>query len=333
MKVIIPVAGIGSRLRPHTHTQPKALVPVAGKPILAHIVDGLIQVGLKDFIIVIGYLGDKIEQFFREKYPDINVHFIVQQYKEGTGQAIWMVRQLVDKDDEILIVLGDTIFDVDLKSVLTTPYSSLGIKRVEDPRSFGVVDLDKDGFITKVIEKPNIPKSNLALVGLYKIKESALLFDMLEHNINNKITTHNEFHLTDGIARMLEAGVKMTTFPVENWYDCGNKDSLLETNAILLKRYTDKDKEECKFDFLNTIMIPPVKIADNCKISNSIIGPNVSIGEHAIIHSSIIEDSIIGSYSHLENAVLYHSVVGSDAVLRGLKQSLNIGDSTEIDFK
>ena len=128
MKVIIPVAGIGSRLRPHTHTQPKALVPVAGKPILAHIVDELIQIGLKDFIIVIGYLGDKIEQFFREKYPDINVHFIVQQYKEGTGQAIWMVRQLVDKDDEILIVLGDTIFDVDLSSVLNTPYSSLGIK-------------------------------------------------------------------------------------------------------------------------------------------------------------------------------------------------------------
>src|ERR1039457_5134037 len=120
MKVIIPVAGIGSRLRPHTHTQPKALVPVAGKPILAHIVDELIQIVLKDFIIVIGYLGDKIEQFFREKYPEINVHFIVQQYKEGTGQAIWMVRQLVDKDDEILIVLGDTIFDVDLSSVLNT---------------------------------------------------------------------------------------------------------------------------------------------------------------------------------------------------------------------
>ena len=132
---------------------------------------------------------------------------------------------------------------------------------------------------------------------------------------------------------MLEKGVKMTTFPVENWYDCGNKDSLLETNAILLKRYTDKEKTECKFDFPNTIIIPPVKIAANCKISNTIIGPNVSVGEHAIIHNSIIEDSIIGSYSHLENAVLYHSVVGSDAVLKGLKQSLNIGDSTEIDFK
>jgi len=332
MKVIIPVAGIGSRLRPHTHTQPKALVPVAGKPILAHIVDELIQIGLKDFIIVIGYLGDKIEQFFREKYPDINVHFIIQQYKEGTGQAIWMAREHVDANDEVLIVLGDTIFDVDLSSVLCTPYSSLGIKRVEDPRSFGVVDLDKDGFITKVIEKPNIPKSNLALVGLYKIKESALLFEMLEHNINNKILTHNEFHLTDGIMGMLEKGIKMTTFPVENWYDCGNKDSLLETNAILLKRYTDKDKEQCTFEFPNTIIIPPVKIAANCKISNTIIGPNVSIGEHAIINRSIIEDSIIGSYSHIENAVLHHSVVGSDAVLKGLKQSLNIGDSTEIDF-
>src|ERR1017187_4990543 len=216
MKVIIPVAGIGSRLRPHTHTQPKALVPVAGKPILAHIVDELIQIGLKDFIIVIGYLGDKFEQFFREKYPDINVHFIVQQYKEGTGQAIWMAREHVGVDEEVLIVLGDTIFEVDLSNVLTTPYSSLGIKRVDDPRSFGVVDLDKDGFITKVIEKPNIPKSNLALVGLYKIKESSLLIEMLEYNLNNKILTHNEFHLTDGIMGMIDKGIKITTFPVEN---------------------------------------------------------------------------------------------------------------------
>lgn len=332
MKVIIPVAGIGSRLRPHTHTQPKALVPVAGKPILGHIVDELIQIGLKDFIIVIGYMGDKIEQFFKEKYPDVNVHFIVQQYKEGTGQAVSMAKQFVDKDDELLIVLGDTIFDVDLKNVLTSPHSSLGIKRVEDPRSFGVVDLDKDGFITKVIEKPNIPKSNLALVGLYKIKESALLFEMLEYNLNNKILTHNEFHLTDGIMGMIDKGVKITTFPVENWYDCGNKDSLLETNAIMLKRITDNETEVQLNAFPNTIIIPPVKIASNCKISNSIIGPNVSIGEHAIINSSIIEDSIIGSYSHLSNAVLYHSVVGSDALLKGLKQSLNIGDSTEIDF-
>ncbi|MEI6816061.1 MAG: sugar phosphate nucleotidyltransferase [Bacteroidota bacterium] len=331
MKVIIPAAGIGSRLRPHTNTQPKALVPVAGKPILAHIVDELIRIGLKDFIIVVGYLGDKIEQFITEKYPDINVNFIVQQHKQGTGQAIWMARDFVG-DDELLIVLGDTIFDVDLSQVLTTDYSSIGIKRVDDPRSFGVVDVDKDGYITKVIEKPKIPKSNMAIVGLYKIKESKLLFEMLEYNINHQIQTHNEFHLTDGIMGMIEKGIKITTFPVENWYDCGNKDTLLETNAVLLKRYSEKAKAAIEMEFENTIIIQPVRIAENCKISNSIIGPNVSIGENAIINRSIIEDSIIGSYSHLENSVLHHSVVGSDALLKGLKQSLNIGDSTEIDF-
>ena len=330
MKVVIPVAGIGSRLRPHTHTQPKALVPVAGKPILAHIVDNLIEIGFKDFIFVIGYLGDKIESFIKEKYPDINATIIVQEPREGIGHAVWLAKDKIDAKDELLIVLGDTIFDVDLNSVVTLPHSSLGVKKVDDPRSFGVAELNGDGCIKRVIEKPNIPTSNLALVGIYKIKEAKLLIESLDHNIKKNIRTQNEFHLTDGIMKMIEQGTKISTFPVENWYDCGSKENLLETNAILLKRFSAVKKQEYSFE--NTIVIHPVSIAANCKINNSIIGPNVSIGENSIVHSSIIKDSIIGSFSQLENAVLHHSVVGSDASLKGMSQSLNIGDNTEIDF-
>jgi glucose-1-phosphate thymidylyltransferase len=329
MKVIIPVAGIGTRLRPHTHTQPKALVPVAGKPILSHIVDNLIEAGLDDFILVIGYLGDKIESYVKSKYPAIKVRFVIQEPREGIGHAIWLCKDFVG-NDEILIALGDTIFDIDLKSVIEQPYSSLGIKKVDDPRHFGAVELDSEGFILKVVEKPKIPKSNLALVGLYKIKESKMLMDALDYNIKNNIHTQNEFHLTDGIMKMIEAKIKIKTFPVENWYDCGGKDNLLETNAILLKRLAPPYKS--KYNAENTIIIPPVSIADNCKIANSIIGPNVSIGENTIISYSILKDSIIGSFSQLDNAVLHHSLVGSDACLKGLSQSLNIGDSTEIDF-
>lgn len=330
MKVIVPVAGIGSRLRPHTHTQPKALVPVAGKPILSHIVDSLSELGLTEFIFIIGYLGDKIEAYIRKTYPQLQSSFVVQEPREGIGHAVWLARELIKPDDQLFIVLGDTIFDVDLKLVLQSDFSALGVKKVDNPGNFGVAELDKEGFISKLIEKPVIPKSNLALVGIYLIKEGKALMDALDYNISNDLRTHNDFHLTDGLMRMIAEGHKIGTFGVDNWFDCGIKENLLETNAILLKK--NKGAYSTEHSFENTILIPPVNIAPNCKISNSIIGPNVSIGEETIINYSILKDSIIGSYAELKNAILDHSVVGSDSLLKGLSQSLNIGDSTEIDF-
>ena len=329
MKIIIPVAGIGSKLRPHTHTQPKALVPVAGKPILAHIVDSLIDTGLNDFIFIIGYLGDKIESYINEKYPKVNASFVIQEPREGTGHAVWLAHNLVENNEDILIVLGDTIVEFDLKSILSSNASNLGVKKVDDPRNFGVVEIDNEGFIVKLSEKPNIPKSNMALVGIYYIKDSEKLMDILENMVKNNQRNRDEFNLTDAIMKLIESGSKVSTFQVGNWFDCGSKSNLLETNAVLLKRVSDSNKV---YKFKNTIIINPVSIAADCNISNSIIGPNVSIGERTIIKSSIISNSIIGSFSQLETAVLHQSVVGSDAYLKGLSQSLNIGDSTEIDF-
>ncbi|MBL0031985.1 MAG: NTP transferase domain-containing protein [Bacteroidetes bacterium] len=329
MKAIIPVAGIGSKLRPHTHTQPKALVPVAGKPILSHIVDKLVSNGVTDFIFIIGYLGDKIEEYIKSNYPALKTSFVLQDPREGTGQAVWLSKDLIRPDEELIIALGDTIFDVDLKEIIESSGSMLGVKKVLDPRNFGVAELDENGIIRHVVEKPPIPKSNLALVGIYKIKETKQLYDALEHIITKNQRTQGEFHLTDAIMLMISDGVIFKTFPVENWYDCGVKDNLLETNAMLLKKNC-KPVEADKYP--NTIIIPPVSIAESCQISNSIIGPNVSIGDNTIINYSILKDAIIGSYSELENAVLHHSVIGSDASLHGLSQSLNLGDSTEIDF-
>ncbi len=329
MKIIIPVAGIGTKLRPHTHTQPKALVPVAGKPILAHIVDSLINSGFDDFVFIIGYLGDKIESFITEKYPKIKSAFVVQEPREGTGHAVWLANKFISNNEEILIVLGDTIVDFDLKSIINSPHSLLGVKRVEDPRNFGVVEVDQEGFITRLSEKPNIPKSNMALVGVYLIKESEKLMEILGHMVKNGQKTRDEYNLTEAIMKMIDKGARIATFQVGNWYDCGGKTNLLETNAVLLKRFSD---HKVKYEFINTIIIDPVSIGNNCDISDSIIGPNVSIGERTIIRSSIIRNSIIGSFSQLETAVLHQSVVGSDAYLKGLSQSLNIGDSTEIDF-
>ncbi|MES2379662.1 MAG: sugar phosphate nucleotidyltransferase [Bacteroidota bacterium] len=330
MKAVIPVAGIGTRLRPHTHTQPKALIPIAGKPILAHIVDSLIDAGINDFVFIIGYLGDKIEEYIQKNYPKITANFIIQTTGKGVGHAIWLAKENILKDeDEILIVFGDTIADVDLKKIIAEPYNQLGIKKVDDPRQFGVAEVNKEGFITKMVEKPAIPKSNLALVGIYKIKDSKALIEALDFNISQKRTTHNEYTLTDALMAMIQDGFTFKAFDVANWFDCGKKEILIETNSTLLKRL---NYDTNKYKFNNTIIIPPVFIGENCSINNCIIGPNVSIGENAILNYGIIKDSIIGPYAQIEYAILEHSLIGNDAFLCGNKQSLNIGDSTEINF-
>ncbi|MFA6261727.1 MAG: sugar phosphate nucleotidyltransferase [Bacteroidia bacterium] len=328
MKAIIPVAGIGTRLRPHTHTQPKALIPIAGKPIIGHIIDNLMAAGIQDYVFVIGYMGDKIEQYISQSYPGITATFVIQTTGRGTGYAIWLTKEIV-KEEELLIVLGDTIADVNYKELIKNDTSTVCVKKVDDPRLFGVAELNDDLTVRRLVEKPTIPKSNLALVGIYYIKETHILFDALEHLIINRITTQNEFHLTDAMMRMVDTGVVIKTLDVDNWFDCGKKEILLATNATLLRRM-QIDYSNYKFE--NTIIIPPVFIGENCRINNSIIGPNVSIGDHAMLHYAVLSDSIIGPYAQIDYAILDRSLIGNDALLKGMKQSLNIGDSTEINF-
>lgn len=329
MKAIIPVAGAGTKLRPHTYTQPKALIPLAGKTILSIIVDQLKEAGINEFVFVVGYLGDKIHDYIKEKYPELQSHFVVQNEREGLGHALSLTREVVG-NDEIIIVLGDTICEFDVSEVLNNPHSMLGVKKVDDPRNFGVAEIEEDGFISRVVEKPHIPKSNMALVGVYKIKESSILFDCLETNIKQGIKSYDEYNLTDAIECMIGHGVKIKSFKVQNWFDCGRKETLLESNATMLKKFGSSIATEHNFE--NTIIVPPVSIAAGCDIRNSIIGPNVAIGEQTNIHYSIIKDSIIGSYTNLFEIVLDNSLIGSDAEIKGESRSLNIGDNTEIDL-
>jgi glucose-1-phosphate thymidylyltransferase len=331
MKAIIPVAGLGSRLRPHTHTQPKSLIPVAGKPILAHIVDDLIEQGFTEFIFIIGYLGDKIEKYINKNYPNINPYFVVQTKGKGTAHAIWLAKDLIVDDDLIFIVLGDTIFKADLGPILKNNVTSLGVKKVEDPRQFGVAELSEDGWVKKLVEKPSIPKSNLALIGIYRIGNTALFKNCLNFVIENEIKSHDEFHLTDVLMEMYKSGEQIKTFSVESWFDCGKKDILLETNAILLKLGNYKAANSAQYE--NTIIVDPVYIGENVNVSNSIIGPNVSIGDNSTIEYSILKNSIIGSYTHLDTANLEKSVVGNDSLLKGTSLSLNLGDNTEIKIQ
>jgi glucose-1-phosphate thymidylyltransferase len=329
MKAIIPVAGAGTKLRPHTYTQPKALIPLAGKTILSIIVDQLREAGINDFIFIVGYLGDKIKNYVEEKYPDLNSHFINQNERQGIGHAIQLTKAIVN-DDEIFIVLGDTICEYNIEEILTIPFSVLGVKRVDDPRDFGVAEIGDDGFISRVVEKPQIPKSNMALVGIYRIKETTMLFECLENNIRNQVKSRGEFSITDALECMIEKGAAFKSFKVMNWFDCGKKDTLLVSNATLLKKFGGIISPEHSFE--NTIVIPPVSIATGCDIKNSIIGPNVTIGEQTTINYSIIKDSIIGSFADLYDIVLTQSLIGSDTEIKGESRSLNIGDNTEIDL-
>lgn len=329
MKAIIPVAGAGTKLRPHTYTQPKALIPLAGKNILSINVDQLHEAGINEFIFIVGYLGEKIQDYIKAKYPDLTCHFIFQTERKGTAHAIDLAKKLIG-EDEVFIALGDTICEYNIAEVLSSPASMLGVKKVDDPRNFGVVELDDEGYISRVVEKPSIPKSNMALVGLYKIKNSAVLFSCLNNIITNNIKSHNEFNLTDALECMIEQGEKFETFKVENWFDCGRKETLLQSNAILLQKFGGTIADQNKFE--NTIFIPPVSIAEGCDIKNSIIGPHVAMGENTIVEFSVVKGSIIGSFSKLYDVVLDNSLIGSDTEIRGETRSLNIGDNTEIDL-
>lgn len=329
MKAIIPVAGAGTKLRPHTYTQPKALIPIAGKTILSFIVDQLREAGITEFIFIVGYLGEKIQDYVRQTYPDLETHFVYQNERQGTGHAIELTRNIVGTD-EVFVALGDTICEYDVQEVVNSPYSMLGVKKVDDPRHFGVATIDEDGFIDQVVEKPAIPKSNMALVGLYKIKETHFLYECLHHLFQQDIKTQGEYNLTDALDCMIKRGARFQAFRVKNWFDCGKKESLLESNATLLKKFGGNIQGS--HEYKDTIIIPPVSIAPGCDISHAIIGPHVAIGANTTIHHSIVRDSIIGSFTHLYEVVLDNSLIGSDASVKGLSRSLNIGDNTEIDF-
>ena len=330
MKAIIPVAGAGTRLRPLTYTQPKPLIPVAGKPIISFIIDQLVDVGIRDFVFIIGYLGEKIKNYVEQAYPNLNKSFVMQEQRLGSAHAIWISREHFAEAEEVFIFFGDVIIDADFGKIVTHEHSCVGVKKVQKPWEYGVVEISKEGIANRVAEKPKIPKSDLAMVGIYKIKEVQHLIEALDFNIRNNIRTNGEYPLTDALQRMLEGGVHIDPLQVDNWFNCGIKEVLFETNSTFLDRpgYDSTDLPE----YPNSIIIHPVSIGENCQIENSVIGPHVTISNNAKIERAIIRNSIIGNYAHIKEIVLQKSVVGNDTSITGMRQSFNIGDNTEIDF-
>jgi glucose-1-phosphate thymidylyltransferase len=323
MKVIIPLAGFGTRLRPHTYTRPKPLVNVAGKPVLGHILDKLKGLDIEEIIFVVGYLGEQIEAYVKANY-DFPAHYVEQKELLGQAHAIHLAREHLQ--GPALIIFVDTIFEADLAALAKSPNDGvLFVKEVEDPRRFGVVVIE-NGHVVKLIEKPSDFAHNLAVIGVYYFRDSHWLATCIDELIRNKIQTKGEYYLADAIQLMINQGAQFVASPVDVWEDCGKPDTVLHTNRYLLEKTGGQ-----QIPTNNSVLIPPVYIARSANIANSIVGPYVTIAEDAVIHNAIIKDSIINEGAVIEDVMLSGSLIGSHAQVRRTFEQLNVGDSSQID--
>lgn len=320
---VVPVAGTGTRLRPHTHTYPKVLLTVGDKPIIGHILDDLEKAGIRKVCMVVGYLGEKIREYVAKHYRHLEVSYVEQAEPKGLGHAIWLTRRAVT--GPVVVLLGDTILDADLSKFLNSREDCIAVKEVADPRRFGVVET-KGGYISAMVEKPEKPKTNLAIVGIYSFRNSSLLYGSLERLVESGRTTKGEIQFTDALAALVKAGHRIRPVAIDGWYDCGKPETLLETNRHILdrKKFSPRAK--------NSLVIPPVYIAPTAKVENSIVGPYASIGDGVRVDSSIISDSIVNEGASILNMNLSGSLVGPSATVVGRKDQLNVGENSEIRF-
>lgn len=322
---VIPVAGVGTRLRPHTYTLPKVLLHVAGRPILAHILDDLPGLGIHEVVLIVGYLGERVQEYVDRQYPKLKVHYAQQPDRLGLGHAVSLARPFAG-ERPVLVILGDTVFDADLRPVLESSNHRIGVKAVDDPKRFGIVEINGAGRVTLMVEKPERPASNLAITGIYFFTSGAPLFRALDEIQARDIRTKGEFQLTDAMQVMLENGEVFTTFPVEGWFDCGRTETLLETNRVLL------GKQGGQPAIPGSVVHPPVVVAPTAVVENCILGPHVSVAAGVRLRNAGVRDSIINEDAVVEDILVEGSVVGEGATVRGTWMVLNVGSSSEVSI-
>jgi glucose-1-phosphate thymidylyltransferase len=324
MKVIIPLAGKGTRLRPHTYVTPKPMLKIAGKPVMDYILDDLETLGGVDQIIYItGHLKEKVEEHVRGGYKFDSV-FIEQKVQDGTAGAVELAKPYVH--DPVLIIFVDTIFDADLSIINRTDADGIiWVKEVEDYQRFGVVVTDEDGNMTKIVEKPSTPISKRANIGLYYVRNWKLLFEGIEHTLKQP-ANKGEFFLTDAFQYMIDQGAKIRVIDVEGWYDAGKLDTLLETNRVIL----EKGAATRGVKGTNSTIIDPVYVEEGVTITGSRVGPNVSLGRGTKVEGSELRDTIVGAKATLRNAKLVNSMLGDSVVVEGVSGELTVGDHSEI---
>jgi len=326
------MAGVGKRLRPHTFTTPKPLLPVAGKPIVQRLVEDISVIykgALSEIIYISGDFGEEVDKMLLQVADNLGVkgRVLYQDKPLGTAHAIYCAEEFLD--GEVVIAFADTLFRADFE-LDRTKDGMIWVKAVENPKAFGVVTLDKQGIIESMVEKPEKFVSDLAIIGIYYIKEAKRLKEEIKYLLDNKIQGKGEYQLTDALFNMKKKGAQFVAGKVSEWWDCGNKESLLDTNAQVLKHLENKELLSATAIVENSVILAPCFIGQNVKINNSIIGPYVSIGDDATIIDSHIKDSIIRENAQVSSANLDNSIVGKDSIVVSAPKEVNLGNSSTI---
>ena len=337
LKIIIPMAGWGTRMRPHTYSKPRALVGVAGKTALEHLLDMFASVPSPqntEYVFIVGpYLGERqIPAFIKEKYPNMKAHFVTQHEMKGQSHAIALARDYLR--GPMIMCFSDTLMDADFSLLADEQADAVAwVMPVPDPRRFGVAELGPDGWVTRFIEKPETMENNLVVVGCYYFKQGESLLAAIDEQIRRGVMLKNEFFLTDAISIMIEQGAKIRTQTISTWLDTGTIDATLDTNAILLERGAANKTKNEKGEGVE--IIAPSFIHPTAQITNSVIGPNASIGANCKIDSAVISDSIIEEGTQVLRTALKRSLIGRNCRVEGQSNkeeasSLNIGDNSSV---
>lgn len=331
MKVIVPVAGLGSRLKPHTFTTPKPLMQVAGRAIIDYVIEDVKKLNPTEIIFVVGYKRGQVKEFVRENYPNLNCSFVEQKIRNGDGSAVRLALEKITKDEEIYIVFGaDTLIDFDLKKEITENKNNDAIifgMRVDEPQHYGIMNVREDFQIYEVEEKPKIPKSNLAIIGAYYFKSAIRVKNYLNYFYDEKITVKDEYKIVQVIEKYIEdEKLLIKAINVKKWFDCGRPSILLDANKYFLEKFSS-GKIATKG---TSIIIPPSYVHKNVTLENCVIGPYASIGEGCNLKDVAIKRSILNPGSIVKNMVLSDSLIGKDVILKDKAKKLNIGDKSEI---
>ncbi len=328
MKVVIPLAGKGTRLRPQTYVTPKPLLRVGGRPVMSYILDDLRDLGVTEIVFITGYLKDRIEEYVRAEYPGFIAHFVEQAVQDGTAGAVALAEPFIDED--LLIIFVDTLFDADLSLVKRLPEGTAGViwaKEVEDYQRFGVIVKDADGHMRRIVEKPKDPISKLANIGLYYIHDWQLLFEGIRATVTGPKGPSGEFYLTDAFQYMIDNGANIRVEEVEGWYDCGQLETLLDTNRHLL----ENGRARPPIGGRAVKVHAPVRIEEGVRLENVEIGPNVTVGTGTTLKNVKVRDSLIGEDCTIEDATLRDSLIGDNAVVRGVSGAVNLCDHSVVD--
>ncbi len=330
LKIVIPMAGFGSRLRPLTWSRPKALLTLADRPVLAHVLDMLQTLPDPqnvELVFIIGYLGEQFEPYMREHYPDFTVHYVQQPEMRGQSHAIYLAKEHLG--GPMLMIFADTLIESDLGFLAEEQAGAVAwVKEVPDPRRFGVAVTDSQGRVTRLVEKPQSMENRQAVVGFYYFEDSLRLIAAIEEQMRRDLQLKGEYFLADAINLMLEDGLHMRTQPVDVWLDAGVPATMLETNAYLLEHGRDNSAAALR---PGVTLIPPVYVHPSAQIAGAVIGPHVSIGAECRIEGAVIRNSIVEAGAHIQDALVRDSLVGMNARLKGAYRRVVAGDNSQLE--